>query len=88
MMIHKVSFLNLIVPNSFEKFLTTLHTDYFYVQGFVNVPNTAGLKQYRCSAIIENMWSHSRLPEISKFLKLGDGFVIAVNFYFVSYFAF
>ena len=53
------------------------------MQGFEKVPNTAGLKQYRCSAITEILWSHSRLPEISKCLKIGDGFVIALQLIFI-----
>ena len=39
--------------------------------------NIAGVNHSRCCAIAEILWSRSRLPEISKFLKIGDGYVIA-----------
>ena len=49
---------------------------------FGNVPNTTGVKHYRCYAITEILWSRSRLPEISKFKK--DVQVIAARWYFVK----
>ena len=49
---------------------------------FGNVPNTTGVKHYRCCAITEILWSRSRLPEKSKFKK--DVQVIAARWYFVK----
>ena len=35
--------------------------------------------QRDCCANAETLWSRCRLPEISKFLKIGDGYVIAAT---------
>ena len=37
---------------------------------------TAGVNHSGCCAIAEILWSHSRLPEMSKFLKIREGYVI------------
>ena len=34
---------------------------------------------YRSCAIAEVLWRRSRLPEISQFLKIGDGYVIELK---------
>ena len=41
--------------------------------------NTVRVNHSRCCAIAEILWSRSRLPEISKFLKIGEGYVIAAT---------
>lgn len=60
--------------NSFWKFSTILHTDNFHVRGW---KNTARVNHHRCCAIAEILWGRSRLPEVSKFLKILDSYVTA-----------
>ena len=74
--IHKGSFLNFFAPN---KNLDYSSYSYFSSTRLGNVRNTAGVNHSCCCAIAEILWSRSRLPEISKFLKIGDGYVIAAT---------
>ena len=81
--IHKGSFQNFIAPNSFFKNLDYSSYSYFSCRrlGNVrNVRNTAGVNHSRCCAIAKIPWSLSRLPGISTFQKIGDGYVIAASF--------
>ena len=53
----------------FLKILDYFSYSLFSCMRFGNVQNTVGVNHSRCCAIAEILWSCSRLPEISKFLK-------------------
>ena len=44
-----------------------------------NVQNTAGVNHSCCCTIAEILWSCSHLPEITKFLKIGDSYIFAAR---------
>ena len=63
----------------FLKILDYFSYSLFSCMRFGNVQNTVGVNHSRCCAIAEMLWSCSRLPEISKFLKIRDGYIIAAK---------
>ena len=43
------------------------------------------MNHYRCGAIVEVLWMRSRIPELSKYLKIGDSYLIEAKQDFLSF---